>query len=375
MFKPERNSRTSRTIFLCLMLLTATSLAFNFAVSANRPVVTRLVAAAEEMEELKPRLERADAPSILLQRYNALLAETSTCTRVTDEDFKEGRTNLIPANNLCLAAALGAGDPTWNRPTSNSTGSGLGGACTPSGSATGVFLDRYSFNLFGCTTFPTVVTISLCGPAGCTAPASFDSVLVMYRQVSAGDPLTANGGLPGSFTPSAPCTNARALNDDTGATPTSTGGSTCNQTVTSDCTASCSPSTSLSQMKRNLGSGIFTVAVTSFSNGVFANYNLYVNAPGAGCQVSTAPTASDGVITGRVMNASGIGVSKAAVQITDQEGRSRTVATNPFGYYQINDLETGQTYVVTVTSKQYVFVPQVIELTSAIQGVDFTATP
>lgn len=373
---PDRRPTPSSTriLFLGLLFLLASIAVFQFAASANRQVADRVVLAAAEMEQIKPQLEQANPPLELLQRYNTLLAQTSDCLRVTEAELQDGHTSRI-ANNLCINGSFGVGDPTFNRPLANSAGNGFGGSCTPSGSATAVFHDRYTFNLFGCSTFPTQVTFSLCGPAGCTAAASVDTVMILYRRVSAGDGLTANGSLPASFSSSAPCTNARALNDDTGATPTAAGGSTCDQLNTSDCTASCSPSTSISQMKRSLGSGLFTLVVTTFANGSTGNYNLYVNAPAAGCTLSIAPTAADGAITGRVMTASGIGVSKATVQVTDQSGQVRAVNTNGFGYYQIDDLETGQIYVVTVLSKRYSFAPQSVELTNAIQGVDFTAAP
>ncbi len=333
--------------------------------------------AEKEMEELKVEMEKPNSSRGLVKKYSHLADILSDCGPLKQIIKETGIDDpFAPTSNLCINGSLAVGDATYNRPTANSSGSGFGGSCTPSGSATAVFYDVYSFNLTGCAAFPTVVTTSLCGPAGCTAAASFDSVMILYRNVSAGDPLTANGGLPSVFNPAAPCTNARALNDDTGATPTSPGGSTCNQSNTSDCTASCSPTTSLSQMKRNLGDGRFTVVVTAFSNGATANYNLYIDAPAAGCVVALSPTAAEGRIGGRVSRANGNGISKAAVTLT---GGGLTVPvrvlTNAFGYYNFEELEVGHTYTLTVESKTHTFTnsTQVITLQDNVGEVNFVS--
>lgn len=369
-----RTSSSRRVVFIGFLFVLASGVVFQFAASAKRKPADRAALLAAEMELLKPQLEQPDPPMILLQRYHSLLAQTSDCLRVSETDYRDGSASRI-ANNLCISASLAAGDPTFNRPTSNSQGSGFGASCLLSGSGTATRYDAYAFNLFGCNTFPTQVTFSLCGPAGCPAAGSVDTVLILYRKVASGDGLTANGSLPAAFSSAAACTNARALNDDTGATPTTAGGSTCDQLNTSDCTAQCSPSTSLSQMKRSLGSGLFTVVVTTFSNGATGNYNLYMNAPAAGCTLALAPTASGGTITGRVMRANGQGVSGAIVTVTDPNGQARTVRTNGLGYYQLDDLALSQLYVVTAAGKELVFTPQPVELTSAIQGVDLIALP
>ncbi len=82
--------------------------------------------------------------------------------------------------------------------------------------------------------------MTLCGPAGCQHTGNTDTVLILYRNVPAGDPLTANGGLSGVFNPASTCTNARGLQDDLGISAGMTnnpGGSTCNQVVGGSCIA------------------------------------------------------------------------------------------------------------------------------------------
>lgn len=283
---------------------------------------------------------------------------------------------IAPTANLCINGTLALADPVYNRPQTQSTGNGFGPAsvCTLSGSANAVHYDVISFNLTGCAAFPTVVTMTLCGPAGCVAPTDLDAVVTLYRNVAAGDPLTANGGLPGVFNAAAPCTNARALQDDDSGTSAATNGSSCNQSNTADClTCPTFAGTSLPGMKRNLGNGRFTLVVTGFGNSTVGNYNLYVDAPAAGCAVAIAPTAANVAVSGRVMRPDGYGVGKAIVVLTDVNGVARTVRTSSMGYYTFDQVPSGETYVVGVSSKQYQFDTQTISVASELSNVDFTA--
>lgn len=371
-------SRAARVVLLTGLMLAGSALVIGFAAAAKRASISTR-STELELAQLKTRIEQPGSSAELIAEYDRLLGHTAECPPA----FKgirglADRNEAIMAPSICLSGgSLAAGDPTYNRVLTSSTGTGVGngtlGNCSLSGSGTATRYDAYTFNVFGCSTFPTVVTVSLCDGV-CGQASVTDTVLVLYRKVAAGDALTANGGLPGPFIPATACTNVIGANDDTSAAAIATGGSTCNQTVPSDCTTAC-PSTGVSQMKRNLGSGLFTVVVTTFGNTGAGAYNLFVNAPAAGCQIAQTTLAAGGTITGRVMTASGVGVGKATVQVTDQTGRLRTVLTNGFGYYQMDNLTSGQTYVVAVADKQYTFLPQVVELTNAIQGVDFTALP
>lgn len=91
----------------------------------------------------------------------------------------------------------------------------------------------------------------------------------------------------------------------------------------------------------------------------------------AGCSVPTAASAS---ISGRVTTADGYGLRKVAITV---EGgnleRPVTAITNAFGYYNIDGLEAGGTYIVSVRSKRYVFEihDRVIQLMDSADGVDF----
>ena len=86
-----------------------------------------------------------------------------------------------------------------------------------------------------------------------------------------------------------------------------------------------------------------------------------------------APTAANVSISGRVTTPEGYGLSKAIVVVTLQDGSTRAARTNPFGNYEIDGIEAGQTVIVTVSSKLFQFATQVVNLTDNVL-VDFTAT-
>jgi hypothetical protein len=333
----------------------------------------------KEMDAVKQEMESPNVSPATMTKYDRIANALSNCGMFKQATLPTIRAPFAPAASLCLNGALAAADPDFNRPLASSTGTGIGngtaGNCSLSGTATAANYDVYNFNLTGCTVFPTAVDVSTCGPAGCVAPGVLDTMLILYRNVPAGDPLTANGGLPGVFNPASPCTNARAGNDDSGATPTSAGGSTCSQT--GSCLAQCTApaSTANSELRRNLGSGRFTVVIAGFGNTTVGSYNLYVNAPGAGCLVALSPLAASATISGRVSNSTGSGLSKVAVTLSGNGIERQQVYTNGFGYYTFGEIPVGDSYVLTVGSKQYTFNPatRVVNLEDNITDADFVS--
>jgi len=72
-------------------------------------------------------------------------------------------------------------------------------------------------------------------------------------------------------------------------------------------------------------------------------------------------TAAPANISGRVTDRIGIGIPRTSVSLTNNRGEiEQTAMTNSFGYYQFPDVRTGESYIITVRNKKYVFSPQSI---------------
>jgi len=125
------------------------------------------------------------------------------------------------------------------------------------------------------------------------------------------------------------------------------------------------------------------------SNGVWSLYmrdDAGLNTPasitgcvGGGWQIEFIPTtAASASISGRVLTADGRGISNAKVVITGNSLSTPIVTTTgSLGWYNIDGLHTGETYVVTVFSKRFTFSApsRVISLVDNVGDADFIADP
>jgi hypothetical protein len=87
-------------------------------------------------------------------------------------------------------------------------------------------------------------------------------------------------------------------------------------------------------------------------------------------------TAANASISGRVLTAGGNGIRNAEVVISGGTlAEPMRVQTGSFGYYNFEGLQTGQTYMITVNSRRYLFTTptRVITLTDNIADLDFIA--
>ena len=87
-------------------------------------------------------------------------------------------------------------------------------------------------------------------------------------------------------------------------------------------------------------------------------------------------TAAQASISGRVVTASGQGIRNARIVVTGNSlSQPIIVTTGSFGYYTIDGLATGETYVVTVNSQRYTFSTpsRVISLVDNIADANFIA--
>lgn len=68
-----------------------------------------------------------------------------------------------------------------------------------------------------------------------------------------------------------------------------------------------------------------------------------------------AQTAADVSVSGRITTAKGGGISRVNITMTGSNGETRTALSNPFGYYSFSDVPVGDTYIFSVSHKQYNF--------------------
>lgn len=93
--------------------------------------------------------------------------------------------------------------------------------------------------------------------------------------------------------------------------------------------------------------------------------------------IGDSPTAASVNVGGRVLQANGRGVFRARVTILDSQGISRTAYTNPFGYYQFDEVPAGENYIFTVWHLRYQFAQptQVEFIGEEGEQINFTALP
>ncbi len=90
------------------------------------------------------------------------------------------------------------------------------------------------------------------------------------------------------------------------------------------------------------------------------------------------PSAGGSNVGGRVTRADGMGLGNVSVVLQNPlTGERRTALSSPFGYYYFEDVPTGESYVVSVASRNYSFLvsSRVITLFDSVSGIDFVASP
>jgi Carboxypeptidase regulatory-like domain len=96
-----------------------------------------------------------------------------------------------------------------------------------------------------------------------------------------------------------------------------------------------------------------------------------------GVQNLATPTAATASISGRVVSSGGRGLGRVRVTVTKASGERVFATTNAFGYFRFNEMQAGETIVLSVASKTYQFSnpTQVISVEENIENLTFTALP
>jgi hypothetical protein len=92
-------------------------------------------------------------------------------------------------------------------------------------------------------------------------------------------------------------------------------------------------------------------------------------------QVQAPSFSVEPVSVGGRVTSGGAGIYKAMVSMTDAGGNVRWALTNPFGYYNFENVAVGATYTVAVLKKGYEFTPQTFQVNDNLSNVDFVAQP
>ena len=96
-----------------------------------------------------------------------------------------------------------------------------------------------------------------------------------------------------------------------------------------------------------------------------------------GWELLSTPTAANVSLGGRISNIDGAGISRVNVTLTNSAGVSRLVSTNSFGFYKFDEVQAGDTYILTVSNKKYLFTnsPRVVNVENDLADLDFVASP
>ena len=107
-----------------------------------------------------------------------------------------------------------------------------------------------------------------------------------------------------------------------------------------------------------------------------ARAHTIITPPAAATYTATFQTAAFVTVSGRVTRANGKAISNATVTMTDSQGAARTARTNASGNYSFTNVQSGRTYVFSVSAKNYQFNPstQTRTINGPTTDVNFVST-
>ena len=97
-----------------------------------------------------------------------------------------------------------------------------------------------------------------------------------------------------------------------------------------------------------------------------------INSSGLTFTVNQAAAAQQPVtVDGRVLTSDGRGLRNATVSITDSQGVVRTATTSSFGFFSFDNVITGATYTIRVSSRLFRFSPRTVQVNDNLTLADF----
>lgn len=127
-----------------------------------------------------------------------------------------------------------------------------------------------------------------------------------------------------------------------------------------------------------INAGLNVNAVDPFDNSILLNdarglgYDRIVSTVDKGAFETLIPTAGTATVSGRVTNGKS-GVPNAQVFITGQNGTLKTTTTNSLGYFSFDEIEVGQIYIVSATSKRFQFNSRVVNVMDEVSDLELIA--
>lgn len=112
----------------------------------------------------------------------------------------------------------------------------------------------------------------------------------------------------------------------------------------------------------SIGAGSFLNSFTAAGTGTFASNPVPIFNP---------PTAANVIVSGRVFDGDGNAVTRAKVNLTDENGVTTTKNTNSFGAFTFEEVPAGQTVVISVLVKGLNYAPRVLTLNENAEALTF----
>lgn len=87
--------------------------------------------------------------------------------------------------------------------------------------------------------------------------------------------------------------------------------------------------------------------------------------------INASLTASNVIVSGRIMTNDGRGLTNAQVRLSDPSGETQIVITGRNGVFTFDNVEPGRTYVISIASMRFSYSPQTVTVTGNVSDLMF----